>query len=86
MLSNLLAVSALTSPKLGEKRLLPEDEVITVAAGFPTTVNPIIQNNLKPVFVKCIGTYNINIDNLKSAINKKTKAIVLAHTLGNPMI
>ena len=83
--SNLLAVSALTSPKLGEKRLLPEDEVITVAAGFPTTVNPIIQNNLKPVFVDVdIGTYNINIDNLKSAINKKTKAIVLAHTLGNP--
>ena len=83
--SNLLAVSALTSPKLGEKRLLPEDEVITVAAGFPTTVNPIIQNNLKPVFVDIdIGTYNINIDNLKSAINKKTKAIVLAHTLGNP--
>ena len=57
----------------------------TVAAGFPTTVNPIIQNNLKPVFVDVdIGTYNINIDNLKSAINKKTKAIVLAHTLGNP--
>ena len=83
--SNLLAVSALTSPKLGEKRLLPEDEVITVAAGFPTTVNPIIQNNLKPVFVDIdIGTYNINIDNLKSAINKKAKAIVLAHTLGNP--
>ena len=59
--------------------------MITVAAGFPTTVNPIIQNNLKPVFVDVdIGTYNINIDNLKSAINKKTKAIVLAHTLGNP--
>ena len=83
--ANLLAVSALTSPKLGEKRLLPGDEVITVAAGFPTTINPIIQNNLKPVFVDIdIGTYNININALKSAISNKTKAIVLAHTLGNP--
>ena len=83
--ANLLAVSALTSSKLGEKRLLPGDEVITVAAGFPTTVNPIIQNNLKPVFVDIdIGTYNVNIDDLKSAISNKTKAIVLAHTLGNP--
>jgi CDP-6-deoxy-D-xylo-4-hexulose-3-dehydrase len=83
--ANLLAVSALTSSKLNEKRLLPGDEVITVAAGFPTTVNPIIQNNLKPVFVDIdIGTYNVNIDDLKSAISNKTKAIVLAHTLGNP--
>jgi len=83
--ANLLAVSALTSSKLGEKRLVPGDEIITVAAGFPTTINPIIQNNLKPVFVDIdIGTYNVNIDDLKSAISNKTKAIVLAHTLGNP--
>ena len=83
--ANLLAVSALTSEKLGNKRLLPEDEIITVAAGFPTTINPIIQNNLKPIFVDVdIGTYNINIEALKNAISKKTKAIVLAHTLGNP--
>jgi len=83
--ANLLAVSALTSEKLGNKRLLPGDEIITVAAGFPTTINPIIQNNLKPVFVDVdIGTYNINIEALKNAISKKTKAIVLAHTLGNP--
>ncbi len=83
--ANLLAVSALTSEKLGNKRLLPGDEIITVAAGFPTTINPIIQNNLKPVFVDVdIGTYNINTEALKNAISKKTKAIVLAHTLGNP--
>ncbi|WPK12398.1 lipopolysaccharide biosynthesis protein RfbH [Lysinibacillus louembei] len=83
--ANLLAVSALTSPKLGEKRLLPGDEVITVAAGFPTTVAPIIQNGLVPVFVDVdLGTYNISVDQIELAISKKTKAIVIAHTMGNP--
>ncbi|GAB4031175.1 MAG: lipopolysaccharide biosynthesis protein RfbH [Elusimicrobiota bacterium] len=83
--ANLLALSALTSPLLGEKRLKPEDEVITVAAGFPTTVNPIIQNNLVPVFVDVdIETYNVNIEELKKAIGPKTRAIMIAHTLGNP--
>jgi CDP-6-deoxy-D-xylo-4-hexulose-3-dehydrase len=83
--ANLVAVTALTSHKLGEKRLKPGDEVITVAAGFPTTVAPIIQNGLVPVFVDVeLGTYNINIEELERAISSKTKAIVLAHTLGNP--
>jgi CDP-6-deoxy-D-xylo-4-hexulose-3-dehydrase len=83
--ANLLAVSALTSPKLGEKRLLPGDEVITVAAGFPTTVAPIIQNQLIPVFVDVeLGTYNINVNQLESAVSPKTKAIIIAHTMGNP--
>lgn len=83
--ANLLALSSLTSPLLGEKRLKPGDEVITVAAGFPTTVNPIIQNNLVPVFVDVdIPTYNINIEELKKAIGPKTRAIMIAHTLGNP--
>ncbi|MFJ8064178.1 lipopolysaccharide biosynthesis protein RfbH [Psychrobacillus sp. NPDC096426] len=83
--ANLLAVSALTSPKLGEKRLLPGDEVITVAAGFPTTVAPIIQNKLIPVFVDVdLGTYNISKDQIEQAISEKTKAIVIAHTMGNP--
>ncbi len=83
--ANLLAVSALTSPKLGEKRLQPGDEVITVAAGFPTTVAPIIQNRLIPVFVDVdLGTYNISKDQIEQAISDKTKAIVIAHTMGNP--
>ncbi len=83
--ANLLALSALTSPLLGEKRLKPGDEVITVAAGFPTTVNPIIQNNLIPVFVDVeIGTYNVNVEELKKAVSPKTRAIMIAHTLGNP--
>lgn len=83
--ANLLALSSLTSPLLGEKRLKPGDEVITVAAGFPTTVNPIIQNNLVPVFVDVdIPTYNVNIEELKKAISPKTRAIMIAHTLGNP--
>jgi CDP-6-deoxy-D-xylo-4-hexulose-3-dehydrase len=83
--ANLLAVSALTSPKLGEKRLQPGDEVITVAAGFPTTVNPIIQNRLVPVFVDIdLGTYNVDTRSLESAIGPRTRAIILAHTLGNP--
>jgi len=82
--ANLLALSALTSEKLGKKALKPGDEVITTAAGFPTTINPIIQNQLKPVFVDIdLGTYNINIDGLKKAIGPKTRAIILAHTLGN---
>ena len=83
--ANLLAISALTSPKLGKKRLKPGDEVITTACGFPTTLNPIIQNNLTPVFVDIdLGTYNIQADKIEKAISKKTKAIFIAHTLGNP--
>ncbi len=83
--ANLCAFSALTSHLLGEKRLKPGDEVISVAAGFPTTVNPIIQNGMIPVFVDVdLGTYNINIEQLKKAISPKTRAIFLAHTLGNP--
>jgi CDP-4-dehydro-6-deoxyglucose reductase, E1 len=83
--ANLIAISALTSPLLGDKRLKPGDEVITVAAGFPTTVNPILQNNLVPVFVDVeLGTYDVNIEELSKAIGPKTKAIFLAHTLGNP--
>ncbi|MEW6606609.1 MAG: lipopolysaccharide biosynthesis protein RfbH [bacterium] len=83
--ANLLSVSALTSPKLGEKRLKPGDEVITIACGFPTTVNPIIQNNLVPVFIDVdIGSYNIQSDKIEEALSEKTKAIFLAHTLGNP--
>lgn len=82
--ANLLAISALTSHKLGERRLRKGDEVITVASGFPTTINPIIQQGLIPVFVDCeIGTYNINADFIEEAITPKTKAIFLAHTLGN---
>lgn len=82
--ANLLALSALTSHKLGDKRLKKGDEVITVAAGFPTTVNPIIQQGLTPVFVDCeIGTYNIDVSKIEEAITEKTKAIFLAHTLGN---
>lgn len=82
--ANLLALSALTSPKLGEKRLCHGDEVIAVAAGFPTTVNPIIQHGLTPVFVDAeVGTYNVDVEKLRAAITPKTKAIFLAHTLGN---
>ena len=83
--ANLLAVSALTSEKLGEKRLRPGDEVITLACGFPTTVAPIYQNRLIPVFCDVeLGTYNIDPRQIESAITDKTKAIFLAHTLGNP--
>ena len=83
--ANLLAISALTSKKLGERRLKPGDEVITVAAGFPTTVNPIVQNGFIPVFVDVdIPTYNIKVESLENAISEKTKVIMLAHTLGNP--
>lgn len=84
--ANLLAVSALTSPKLGEKRLKPGDEVITTACGFPTTLNPILQNNLIPVFIDIgLGDYNIQAERIEKAISKKTKAIFVAHTLGNPV-
>jgi CDP-6-deoxy-D-xylo-4-hexulose-3-dehydrase len=83
--ANLLAVSALTSHKLGKKRLATGDEIITVAAGFPTTVNPIYQNNLIPVYCDVeLGTNNIKISDLEKAISIKTKAIIIAHTLGNP--
>ncbi len=83
--ANLLAVSALTSPKLGKRSLNPGDEVITVACAFPTTVNPIIQNNLVPVFLDVdIGTYNIQADEIEKALSEKTRAIFVAHTLGNP--
>jgi CDP-6-deoxy-D-xylo-4-hexulose-3-dehydrase len=82
--ANLVAVSALTSPKLGNRQLKPGDEVITVAAGFPTTVNPIIQNRLVPVFVDVtVPTYEIDVSQLEAARSEKTKAIVIAHTLGN---
>lgn len=83
--ANLLAVSALTSPLLGEKRLKPGDEVLTVAAGFPTTVNAIIQNRLIPVFLDVtLPTYNVDVNQLEGAFSEKTRAVVLAHTLGNP--
>jgi len=83
--ANLLALSALTSPKLGEKRVRRGDEVITVAAGFPTTVNPIIQLGLVPVFVDIgVPTYNIDVQQLEQAWSERTRAVVLAHTLGNP--
>lgn len=82
--ANLLAISALTSHKLGERRLKKNDEVITVAAGFPTTVGPIVQQGLIPVFIDCeIGTYNIDVSKIEEAITDKTKAIFIAHTLGN---
>ena len=82
--ANLLALSALTSPKLGDRRLLPGDEVITVAAGFPTTVNPIFQNRLVPVFLDVsIPTYEIDVTQLDRARSERTKAVFLAHTLGN---
>ena len=84
--ANLLALSALTSPKLNRKKLKPGDEVITTACGFPTTLNPIIQNNLIPVFIDVdIGTYNIQVNQIEKAITKRTKAIFVAHTLGNPV-
>ena len=83
--ANLVAFSSLTSPLLGEKRILPHSEVITVAAGFPTTVAPIIQNNCIPVFVDVdIETLNIDTSLIEGAITEKTRAIMIAHTLGNP--
>lgn len=83
--ANLLAFMALTSPKLGERRIRPGDEVITVAAGFPTTVAPIIQYGAVPVFVDVsLPTYNIDCSQLDNALSEKTKAVMVAHTLGNP--
>lgn len=83
--ANLLALAALTSPKLGERRLRPGDEVITVAAGFPTTVNPIFQNRLVPVFVDvAIPTFNVEVAQLEEALSERTRVVFLAHTLGNP--
>lgn len=83
--ANLVAFSALTSPQLGERAIKPGDEVIGVAAGFPTTVNPILQFGAVPVFVDVeLGTYNIDASKIEAAIGPKTKAIMLAHTLGNP--
>lgn len=83
--ANLLALAALTSPKLEARQVKPGDEVITVAAGFPTTVNPAVQNGLVPVFLDIkLGTYNADLTHLEEAISDKTRAIMLAHTLGNP--
>ena len=83
--ADLLAISSLTSPLLKDRRLKPGDEVITTACGFPTTLNPILQNNLVPVFIDVdLGTYNIQVNKIEKAISKKTKAIFIAHTLGNP--
>lgn len=83
--ANLVALSALTSPKLGKRALKPGDEVLTVAMGFPTTVNPIIQNGLRPVVVDVeLGTYDAMSEMMREAVTSKTKAIMMAHTLGNP--
>jgi CDP-6-deoxy-D-xylo-4-hexulose-3-dehydrase len=83
--ANLIAFGALLSPKMGDRRLLSGSEVLTVAAGFPTTVAPIVQNRCVPVFVDIdLGTYNANVEQLEAAITPKTRAIMLAHTLGNP--
>lgn len=83
--ANLLAFYTLTSPKLGERAIKPGDEVITVAAGFPTTVNPMVQFGCIPVFIDVeIPTYNIKVEDIERAISPKTKAIMVAHALGNP--
>jgi CDP-6-deoxy-D-xylo-4-hexulose-3-dehydrase len=83
--ANLVAFMTLTSPKLKERAIVPGDEVISVAAGFPTTINPIIQFGAIPVFIDIdIPTYNIKVEEIESAISKRTKAIMIAHTLGNP--
>src|SRR5580693_9352006 len=82
--ANLVALSALTSSKLGARALKPGDEVLTVAAGFPTTVNPIFQNRLVPVFVDVtVPTYEIDVTKLEAAYSPKMKAVMMAHTLGN---
>lgn len=84
--ANLLALASLTSPKLGDRALKPGDEVITPATGFPTTVNPIFQYQLVPVFVDMsLPTYNVDVSQLEAARSNRTRAIVLAHTLGNPV-
>ena len=83
--ANLVAFHTLTSPRLGERAIQPGDEVISVAAGFPTTVNPILQFGAVPVFVDVeLGTYNIDVNLIEAAISPRTKAVMLAHTLGNP--
>jgi CDP-6-deoxy-D-xylo-4-hexulose-3-dehydrase len=83
--ANLVALSALTTPELGEARLRPGDEIITVASGFPTTVNPILQNGMIPVFVDIeLRTYNTTAERVAAAIGPKTRAIMIAHALGNP--
>ena len=83
--ANLVAFSSLTSVKLGERRIKPGDEVITVATGFPTTINPIIQNGAVPVFLDVeTPTYNVDVTHLEEALSEKTRAVMLAHTLGNP--
>jgi CDP-4-dehydro-6-deoxyglucose reductase, E1 len=82
--ANLIAFSALTSPKLGDRAIKKGDEVISVACGFPTTINPIIQFGAVPVFLDVNWTLNICTKELENAITNKTKAIFLAHTLGNP--
>lgn len=83
--ANLVAFASLTSPRLGDRAIRPGDEIIGVAAGFPTTVNPILQFGAVPVFIDiALGTYNIDANQVEAAIGPKTKAIMLAHTLGNP--
>ena len=83
--ANLLALSALTSPKLGNRQLKPGDEVITIATGFPTTINPILQNQLVPVFIDVtLPTYNVDVSQLEAARSPRTRAVMIAHTLGNP--
>ncbi len=83
--ANLLALACLTSPALGERRLQPGDEVITCAAGFPTTVNPVLQNGLIPVFIDAVlPSYNADLTQLDAALSDRTRAVILAHTLGNP--
>lgn len=83
--ANLVAFYTLTSPKLGDRQIKPGDEVITVAAGFPTTVNPMIQYGAVPVFIDVdIPTYNVKAELIEQAVSSKTKAIMMAHTLGNP--
>jgi len=83
--ANLLAVAALTSRELGDRRLLPGDEIITAAAGFPTTVNPIVQAGALPVFIDAeLDSYNADLSQLEAALSPRTKAVMLAHTLGTP--
>ena len=83
--ANLLALATLTSTKLGDRKLVPGDEVITVSAGFPTTINPIVQLGMIPVFLDVdLATYNIKIEDLEKALSERTKAVMVAHTLGNP--
>ncbi len=83
--ANLLALSSLTAKELGDRRLQKGDEVITVAAGFPTTVNPTLQNGLVPVFLDVhVPTYNVDVTHLEEALSPRTKAVMIAHTLGNP--